>query len=50
MNEKDMRIESLERKLKKANSAISALEQEVALLEYQLENYKKNVRNNDKDQ
>ena len=50
MNEKDMRIGTLEKALKEANSTISALEQEVALLEYQLENCEKNVRNNDKDQ
>lgn len=43
MDEKDKTIASLRNQLQEANSKISALEQEVALLKYQLEEKEKSV-------
>ncbi|SHE30473.1 hypothetical protein [Dysgonomonas macrotermitis] len=40
MDEKDKIIASLRKQLQEANSKISALEQEIALLEYQIEEKK----------
>lgn len=43
MDEKDKIITSLRNQLQEANRKISALEQEVALLKYQLEDKEKTV-------